>query len=165
MRVTEVQNRGGVCVWEWSQSVAKYHPEDLTSWPTSRTWSNAKVPHWNETKEEQDWRRLRSPWATTVASILTKGGQFLCSYHGIAFPDFAVAGNTPRAEGQGSCSSWSCCSCMTLGVSSRAFFQSVDVWWQLGDRSLQSSGTCVQEAPSLWLSWGQRADLHQVGVG
>lgn len=54
---------------------------------------------------------------------------------------------------------------MTLGVSSRALFPSVDVWWELGDRSLQSSGTRVQEAPSLWLSWGQCTDLHQVGVG
>lgn len=138
----------------------------MPSWATLKTWSNAKVSHWNETKEEQDWRRrLGSPWAAMVASILTKGGQFLCSHYGIAFPDFALAGNTPRAEGQENCPSWNCCSCVTLGVSSRALFPSVDVWWQLGDCSLQSSGTRVQEAPSLWLSWGQRTDLHQVGVG
>lgn len=84
-----------------------------------------------------------------VASVLTKGGQFFCPHHGIAFPDFAIAGNTPRAGGCENCSSWDCCSCMTFGVSSRALFPSVDVWWQLGDRPLQSSGTCVQEAPSL----------------
>lgn len=40
---------------------------------------------------------------------------------------------------------------MTLGVSSRALFPSVDVRWQLGDRSLQPSGTRVQETPSLRL--------------
>lgn len=84
-----------------------------------------------------------------VASVLTKGVQFFCSHHGIAFPDFAIAGNTPRVEGRENYSSWDCCRCMTLGVSSRALFPSVDVWWQLGDRSLQSSGTRVQEAPSL----------------
>lgn len=54
---------------------------------------------------------------------------------------------------------------MTLEISSRALFPSVDVWWQLGDCSLQSSGTRVPEAPSLRLPRGQRADLHQVGVG
>lgn len=124
---------------------------------------------------EWDWKRLGSLWAARVASILTTGGQFFHSHHGIAFPGFAVAGNRSRAEGQGfqaycwSCPSWKCCrsacSCMTLGVSSRALFPSVDVRWQLGDRSLQSSGTRVQEAPSLWLPWGQCTDLHQVGVG
>lgn len=35
-----------------------------------------------------------------VASVLTKGGQFFCPHHGIAFPDFAIAGNTPRAGGE-----------------------------------------------------------------
>lgn len=48
-------------------------------------------------------------------------------------------------------------------VSSRALFPSVDVWWQLGDCSLQSCGTCVQEAPSIWLPWRQCTNLHQVG--
>lgn len=168
-RVGELQKFRARWVWGWSWSVTECCSESLNT--AARIWSDGKVTQWNAqgTKqwngigEGQDWSCLYFNKAQRDFSSLTVASLFLvllCSKC-IQSREAKISGTLLRLLFLEMLMIW--LQLHDSWVSSRALFPSVDVWWQLGDCSLQSSGTCVQEAPSLWLPWRQCTNLHQVG--
>lgn len=91
-RVTEVQNKVGVGMISVCCQMPSWKADSNHKDLVKRKGSSLKCS--GDQREEWDWGRLGSLWATRMASILTKGGQLFHSHYAIAFPGFTLAGNT-----------------------------------------------------------------------